>query len=181
MVDGYVSPYAQSDSQSELHAENPFDIGAKLEEIYADKMLNGSGCDRTACWFRWWEKVVRLLFSRDNLPGGNMRRKFVDELAKEVGLVANCLTVRDSVERTSRQKDVRLTPCGCQAAGAVGRLPVSIPRCGSSELHELFGKRSGCSTTRQRRQEHDHTVRVFPRPMLQGKLPSAVRWITERH
>ena len=68
---------------------SPFDIDSKLEEVYGDRMLNGAGCVRSDCWFWWWERVVRLPFRRYDLPGGNVGRRFVDILTKEVELVAS--------------------------------------------------------------------------------------------
>ena len=89
---GCVHPCLLSKSASCPRPEDecsPFDIDSKLEEVYGDRMLNGAGCVRSDCWFRWWERVVRLPFRRYDLPGGNVGRRFVDILTKEVELVAS--------------------------------------------------------------------------------------------
>ena len=166
----------QNDSHLTLSADGPFDIDAKLEEIYGDKILNGPGCDRTDCWYRWWEKTVRLPFRRYDLPGGNVGRKFVDALAREVGLVA---AQKEFSERlvvfqfviVQREPLVRKASDICRVVSkrlelwetdSFDTLVAEAVRCSES-----LGKRSGCNTSRQ---EHDHSARVFHRLLIQGKL-----------
>ena len=168
-----------------MSADGPFDIDAKLEEIYGDKILNGPGCDRTDCWYRWWEKTVRLPFRRYDLPGGNVGRKFVDALAREVGLVAAQkefserlvfqFVILQRVPLVRKASDIRHVVSKRLELWETGRFDTLVAE--AVRCSESLGKRSGCSTSRQ---EHDHSVRVFHRLLIQGKLRSAVRWITER-
>ena len=66
-----------------------FDINAELEAVYNDKIRNDPGTERLDVWFSRWEKAVRFLPRRYDLPGGAVGRRFVDLLSQEVKLVVD--------------------------------------------------------------------------------------------
>ena len=181
------SPTSSSTASVPDNGRSVFDIDSQLEEVYGDRMLNGPGRRvRTDCWFQWWERAVRLPFRRYDLPGGNIGRRFVDILTKEVELLAS---LKECSERlvvfqfVILQKEVLVTKTAdvrrliskrleMWAEGSYGALFSEAVR--ASQSH---GKRLARSSTPR---EHDHTIRVFHRLIIQGKLRSAVRWITDR-
>ena len=162
------------------------DIDAKLEEVYGEPILNESEQPRTDPWYARWEKTVRLSFRRYHLPNGNVGRKFVETLAKEIDLVAE--------KKTNSERLIVYQVLILQREALVSK---------SADVRRLIGKRlemwedglydalmhdaERCDRTfghgnnaRRQEQECAHTERIFHRLMIEGKVRSTVRWITER-
>ena len=131
-------------------------------------------------------KAVGRPVRRYDLPGGNVGRKFVDVLTAEVGLVA---AQKEFSERlvvfqfVVLQREARVT----KTADIRHLVSKRLDLWESGRFDVLFSEAVRCSETYGRRrqsgapqQEHEHSGRVFHRLMLQRKLRSAVRWITER-
>ena len=162
------------------------DIDAKLEELYGEPILNESEQPRTDPWYARWEKTVRLSFRRYHLPNGNVGRKFVETLAQEIDLVAE--------KKTNSERLIVYQVLILQREALVSK---------SADVRRLIGKRlemwenglydalmhdaERCDRTfghgnnaRRQEQECALTERIFHRLMIEGKVRSAVRWITER-
>ncbi len=151
-------------------------------------MLNGPGDNRNGedPWFNRWEKVIRLPFRRYDLPGGNVGRKFIDSLSKEVELVADqkgCSERMIVFQVIILQKEILVK----KTADIRRVIQRRLQLWDEGQFDVLMQEAMRCSETflkryrkENRQGAHDHTVKVFHRLMLQGKLRSAVRWITER-
>ena len=181
--------------QSDLMGSSPasnlpvFDIDAELEKVYDDCLLNGPGVERADLWFGRWQKAVRLAPRRYDLPGGAVGRRFVDLLMREVGLVAD---LKEQSERLIVFQAVVLQkePLMKKSADVRRLLTRRMDLWEGDEFEILMSEaiRGNKSFQRSRwrgdaawqKREHEHSVNVFHRLMIQGKLRAAVRWLTER-
>ena len=178
------------ESTSDLRGDTPLDVDAKLAEVYGEPMVMMDETDRERAtsdpWYLRWERAVRLSFRRYHLPNGNVGRKFVEMLADEIDHVAE---KKSNSERlivfqvlilqremlVSKSSDIRRLigrRLKMWEDGLFDALMHDAERCDRS-----FGNGRD---SKRREQAFEHMERVFHRLMIEGKVRSAVRWITER-
>ena len=137
----------------------------------------------TSLWEIMWKRVVRMSNVQYSLPDGVVGREFVQLLTDELGLLADgksvserlmCLTPmllgRDDMIRKS-----------CDIRRLVAK---RMELWKSDHFDALASELERCAghLTRRSKQKMDdtHTIRVFSRLMLCGKVKDATRWITGR-
>ena len=182
----FESGTAQASTANDTRAGVDFD--AKLAEVYGEPRADAADCARPtdSAWFKRWETATRLSFRRYHLPGGRIGKKFVETLAGEVDLVAEKKTVSERLivfQVLILQRDALVKKSSDVRRLIERRLHMWEEGLYDALLHDAERCDKACgrgNEERRRQQAKQHTERVFHRLMIEGKVRSAVRWITER-
>ena len=159
------------------------DVDKLIVEGFGSSMVKSDALDRSCVWCARWLKVVRLYGRVYAIPGGAIGKKYVGLLSEEVMHVAvgnypsDRLIVFSAV-MLQREKSVRK---GKDIRRVLERRMDLWKR---SEYDLLLQEAIRCDQSLKSLQKQDfdsdHVVKIFTRLMLQGKVNSAVRWLSEK-
>ena len=135
-------------------------------------------------WGKRWIESVNLHGKLYIVPGGNVGRKYVDLLTKEVSRViqnecserllvfSRLILQRDPMVKKTRDVKVLIgRRLQSWEDGNFSLLLQEAKRCASRPLRNDSGKY---------RTRDEHTSYVFAKMMMEGKVRSAMRWLTSR-
>lgn len=163
-----------------LEDEDPF-LREKFTQAFGALLINSEGGTDSEIRKMWW-RAVALRGKQYSLPDGAIGTRFVHMLSAELEA---CTAGRQSSEAEfvftslilQRDKMVR---CGRDVRRLLAR---RMDTWDSGRLQELLHEAERCDkqlTTTHLPMTTEHVERIFNRLMLQGKVRSAVRFLTER-
>ena len=152
-----------------------------MRRAYGESIVRAKELDSIDnAWYERWLSIVRLSGRLYSLPGGAVGRRYVDQLSKEVSHVSigNYSSERVIVFSSvilQRDRSVRKGP---DVRRVIGR---RLDMWQDDKFDLLIQEAVRCdkSLVSKRRITESHMSSVFTRLMLQGKVKSAVRWLSD--
>ena len=156
-------------------------VKEKFQEAFGAPLLNSEGGPDSELRKIWW-KATALRGKQYQLPGGNVGTRFVNLLAVEI---ERCTAKRQPSEREfiftalvlQRNKMVK------KAKDIRPLLTRRMDMWEAGQLKELLQEAQRCDrqlTTSITPMSPEQVERTFARMMMQGRVPSAVRLLTDR-
>ena len=154
-----------------------------MYEAFGATLLHSEGGDREDIWGVRWLKAVRLKCQHYDLPGGAVGREFVSLLSEEMSSLSRG---EAKSERLIVFLVVMLQRDGLVKKGSDVRrlLKRRIDAWREDMFEELLHEAERCAHQLHKPQrgkaDEEHTIRIFTRLMMRGRVRAAVRWMTER-
>jgi hypothetical protein len=167
----------------------PTEVDLKLKEVYGDyphqndgTHLDG-GIKDDALWQGHWRKLVSLPSNRFQAPGGAVGRRFVRMLTQELlgikerkwnseKFIVFSMVILQKSKQVTNSGDIKRRITNRLDSWENGKFDMLVQDTHRTAMAQL-SKMRGQETEEQR-------GKTFSRLVLQGKLRSAVRYLTER-
>ncbi len=161
----------------------------KLMDVYGDYIHQNDGSHLDggivddAVWQARWAKLIVLPAQRYNAPGGPVGRRFVRMLAEEMSgirsrkwnserFIVFQMVILQRSKGVTKAGDIKKRLSNRMDSWEANKFDMLVQDTERTALGQLASRR-GRDTPEQR-------AKIYNRLVLQGKLRTAVRWLTER-
>ena len=170
-------------NKSEFDSQVPLSFAQnKMFQAFGTTMLNSDGAPRLDLWDKIWERVIRLRGKQYRLPGGALGRQFASMYACEINSLAKgekkseiavCFIplMLQKDKSFSKTADIRRLISRRMRMWTDGLFETLIQE---AEACDKKLPKNGTNMT------EDQAIKIFSRLMLEGKIRSATRFLTER-